>query len=129
MIIILKPGQHIKASRLFFEHHGVHIGNGWVAELSKPWEGGTIRYVSLAEFARGGTVSLVHHANALPPGAVLENVRRAPSDLSYRLLDWNCEHFATWCATGVARSAQVEAVANLATMLLLALSVSALTKR
>ena len=40
-------------------------------------------------------------------------VARARRRLGYRgydLIDWNCEHFATWCVTGTAFSKQVHDV-------------------
>lgn len=42
-----------------------------------------------------------------------ETVRRAKSQIGkgkYNLLEYNCEHFAVWCKTGLAKSYQVENV-------------------
>lgn len=42
-----------------------------------------------------------------------ETVSRAESQIGkgeYSLLEYNCEHFAVWCKTGLAKSYQVENV-------------------
>jgi hypothetical protein len=82
--------------------------------------------VSLATFTRGAGLQIVDHANGLPLHAVIENVRRAPHWRRYDLLDWNCEHFATWCSTHVVESEQVRSlVQGVAISLLVALIASA----
>lgn len=123
---VLQAGHHIKVNRGLYHHHGIYMGGGWVAELAKPAEGGVTRMVSLATFTRGAGLQIVDHANGLPLHAVIENVRRAPHWRRYDLLDWNCEHFATWCSTHVVESEQVRSlVQGVAISLLVALIASA----
>lgn len=109
---IVQPGNHVSVGRGLFDHHGIYMG--WrsgipvVAELAKPSEGGAVRLAPWSAFSRGGAVRVVDHSNGLPPRAVVDNVLRTPCWRTYSLLDWNCEHFATWCSTYEARSAQVD---------------------
>jgi hypothetical protein len=39
--------------------------------------------------------------------AAVERAWSRVGERAYSVLLWNCEHFATWCATGVAFSMQV----------------------
>jgi len=126
MLRVLQAGHHIKVYRGLFHHHGIYMGGGWVAELAKPSDGGVIRMVPLATFTRGADIQIVDHTSGLPLHAVIENVRRAPRWRKYDLLDWNCEHFATWCSTHVVQSEQVRSIlGGVAVALLVALFASA----
>jgi len=107
---IVNPGDHVKAIGPWFDHHGIYVGNQRVAELAKPGQGGRARLVPWEKFSNGRRVEVVDHPNGLPPAEVLRNVFETRRWPSYRLVDWNCEHFATWCATRNSRSQQIEAV-------------------
>lgn len=114
MLAVAIPGQHINVNRGLYSHHGIYVGeqNGLplVAELAKPIDGGRARLVTWATFSRGNAVFLVNDLNSLPHAQVLANVRWFTDSRQYDLLDWNCEHFATWCSTHQARSSQVQTV-------------------
>ncbi len=103
-----------------YEHHGIDCGDGTVIHYSKRegttdtappdlrlWQTATVRRVPLAEFSHGKPV----YVKRYPTRFIGEEVvRRAESRLGeqrYNLLFENCEHFATWCATGVSDSEQV----------------------
>lgn len=90
-----------------YEHHGIDCGDGRVIYLSKRNE--TIVRRSLAEFTRAKTVYVKHYRMCYISEDV---VRRAESRLgekfAYNLLFNNCEHFATWCKTGIYHSQQVQ---------------------
>lgn len=103
-------GSHLSSDRLFYSHHGVYLGNGVVAELAKPADGGRVKRVSLKSFSNGSPVRVVKHWNQLGAQQVLANVERASRSVRYHLLRMNCEHFATLCTTRVVRSRQVESV-------------------
>lgn len=45
---------------------------------------------------------------AYPPKEIVERAKARLGEANYDLFGWNCEHFAMWCATGVARSLQVD---------------------
>ena len=104
------PGSHLVSSRLGYTHHGIYVGNGEVVHYLLD-EGVTLS--DLEEFSRGNAVWVREHPGAPYSGA--ECARRALSRLGedeYNLVFNNCEHFATWCATGEQRSPQVERAAG-----------------
>lgn len=87
-----------------YKHFGVELPGGGVCENSPRG----VRVVPFAEFARSGR-SWVQNPDA-GPAERAEAVRRAASRIGerrYSLSGNNCEHFANWCATGVAISYQV----------------------
>jgi uncharacterized protein YycO len=87
-----------------YQHHGIELPTGEMAENSPP---GT-RVVSFDDFARGQLTRVV--SRGLTPAERDQAVERALSrvgERGYSLTSWNCEHFASWCATGVAASQQV----------------------
>ena len=49
-------------------------------------------------------------AEVFPPDEIVGRAKAHVGTTGYRLLLWNCETFARWCATGVACSQQVAAV-------------------
>jgi hypothetical protein len=104
-------GAHLATSRRGYSHHGVYVGHGWVVHysgLSEFWQCGPVEEVSLARFANGHPVRIVHHAQS--PYLAEEIVGRARSRLGendYRLLTNNCEHFCNWCVSGINISTQV----------------------
>jgi hypothetical protein len=104
-------GDHLWVQRIGYRHHGVDLGQGWVVHyagsLTRP---GAITITSAAVFADGSSVNTVHYETRLP---IEETVHRAKSRVgenNYRFIDSNCEHFATWCATGLHNSEQVRTV-------------------
>lgn len=114
MIQSLLIGTHIRTSSQP-SHHGIYVGNFTVAELVPPNLGGTARYRTFAEFLRGRSFYVVDHPNGLDLDAVAARAHWAIGRLDYDLLSFNCEHFANWCATGVARSHQVESAKKVVT--------------
>ena len=104
------PGSHLVSSRLGYTHHGIYVGNGEVVHYLLD-EGVTLS--DLEEFSCGNAVWVRTHPGA--PYSGEECARRALSRLGedqYNLVFNNCEHFATWCATGEQRSPQVERAAG-----------------
>jgi hypothetical protein len=105
-------GTHMTISRFGYTHHGIYVGDGRIVHypgLSAFRPSGPVQEVSLAEFALGRPVRIVHHLGL--PFSSEEIVRRARSRLgedNYRLLTNNCEHFCNWCLSGISRSPQVE---------------------
>lgn len=99
-------GSHLVASRFGYTHHGIYVGDGHVVHYLRD-EGVTM--TDLEDFSRGQTVWVREHPHA--PYSGEECAARALSRLGeddYHLIFNNCEHFATWCATGEKRSGQVE---------------------
>ncbi len=97
-------------------HHGVDMGDGTVVharpfDFRNPFGGGSVVRTSLEEFADGEPIRAT--LQPLPVFPLEEVASRAESRVGrdgYCPVVNNCEHFATWCATGSHRSRQVEAV-------------------
>jgi hypothetical protein len=115
-------GDRLRVERLFagstvgYMHHGVDLGDGTVVharpdDFRDPFGGGRVVRTSREEFAAGGDVLVTVEPPAAFPSDVvaaraLEHVGR---DGYCPVVD-NCEHFATWCATGRRSSRQVDIV-------------------
>jgi Lecithin retinol acyltransferase len=109
---VIRPGDHVVAERSWgivpYEHHGVYVGDGMVIDLAD----NVIGHVTLQEFSNGDDLWLRRYPSKHEFDAA-EVVARATRRLGceeYDLIDWNCEHFATWCVTGTAFSKQVHDV-------------------
>ena len=95
----------------FGEHWGVQLPDGTVAHRTQAGE----QIVSLAEFAQGRPVKEIRRAAPEHYGQI---VWRATASVQnpgqYRLLDRNCETYATWLMGETPQSPQVQGVALLA---------------
>lgn len=117
-------GDHLKADRVVYDHHGIYIGNKQVIAYLDH-EG--IAICSYDKFKDGAEVSVVeHHSDRRYRG--IEVARRAYSRLgenNYNLIFNNCEHFANWCVTDEEKSDQVKAAVTVAGVALAGLVVAA----
>lgn len=106
-------GDHIKVRRWggLYAHHGIDMGDGTVIHL--PGEPLRTRDVRVArtpidEFLAGGRPVVVKYHREMRSGeeaaATAEALLALPG---YCVLRNNCEHFATYCKTGRAKSHQV----------------------
>jgi hypothetical protein len=109
----LAPGTHLVSPRRGYLHHGIYAGDGRVihyAGFHRAWRRGPVEEVTWDRFARGRQVRVMHGP---PPryeaGAIVERARSRLGESRYHFWSNNCEHFAHWCVTGMARSEQVEA--------------------
>ena len=87
-----------------YRHHAIELPSGEMAENSPPG----LRIVPFDDFAKGRPVRTV--GRDMTPAERDKTVERALSrvgERGYSLGGWNCEHYASWCATGVAFSQQV----------------------
>ncbi|HCE2310193.1 TPA: lecithin retinol acyltransferase family protein [Vibrio parahaemolyticus] len=101
-----------KVSPVKFDHFGVYAGNREVIHFSE----GKIRKDTLSRFIDGAGIFNGNHVDVMSFSAEFtEHVTLEESYSSaiscigmegYDLFDNNCEHFATWCRTGVAYSGQ-----------------------
>ena len=111
-------GDHIYALRFggIYAHHGIDAGDGTVIHYtSDHWvTPRQVRRTSMDLFARGDEIHVRDYERffeTLKSGDILDAVmRRAESRLgefAFDLVFNNCEHFATWCKTGISNSDQI----------------------
>lgn len=118
----LQPGDHLRVfrsvvGRAGYWHHGIYVGNGWVVHFTDLDGGKTnavVRPGTIAEFAAGSPVEVVHYDHCDDVSIVLERVRQVLYTADYSLLRHNCEHIAVWCKTGRHESAQINGVRTVA---------------
>ena len=90
-----------------YKHYGIDCGDGTVIHYRKPSE--TIEQTSLATFSRGNPVYVAEYSEGFGyiPDVVVERAKSRLGEQDYNLLFNNCEHFASWCKTGINDSKQV----------------------
>ncbi|MDJ0690323.1 MAG: lecithin retinol acyltransferase family protein [Xenococcaceae cyanobacterium MO_188.B32] len=90
-----------------YKHHGIDCGDGRVIHYRKPSE--IVERTSLAIFSRGNPVYIVEYLQGFCfiPEVVVERAESRLGEDKYNLLFNNCEHFATWCKTGISESKQI----------------------
>jgi hypothetical protein len=103
-----------------YRHLGIDLGDGTVVharpdDFQRPFAGGRVVRTSLEEFAGSAEVTVVADPPALhaPEEVARRALSRVGRDGYCPVVD-NCEHLATWAATGRHRSRQVEAVLAIA---------------
>lgn len=106
----------VAGSTVTYSHHGIDLGDGTVVharpdDFRDPFGGGRVERTSLEEFTAGGEARVVTDpppafSAAVIAARALDHVGRA----GYCPVIDNCEHFATWCATGRRASRQVDLV-------------------
>lgn len=105
-----RPGDHLAANRVLYEHHGIYLGDGSVIHFtatSKRKEEAEIRIDSIDDFANKDRVRRVEYAECSPPEVVIDRARKCLGRDGYSLFSNNCEHFARWCKTGAQESQQI----------------------
>ena len=90
-----------------YQHHGIDIGDGSVIHYRKPSE--IIEQTSWEIFSRGNKVYIRQYPQGFSflPEFVTKRAISRLGENNYNLLFNNCEHFATWCKTGISRSKQI----------------------
>jgi hypothetical protein len=112
----LRVERRLAGSTVAYMHHGIDVGDGTVVharpdDFQSPLAGGRVVRTSLAEFAGGGVVlTTTEPAAAYPPDEVVARAIDHVGRAGYCPVVDNCEHFATWCATGERTSRQVDIV-------------------
>lgn len=113
-------GDHVFVERAFglYAHHGIDCGDGHVIHFQgpDPLRARIVRS-DRETFCAGAELRVQRDADPVEAAGANASadaiVARAESRLGmggYDLLFNNCEHFATWCRTGRARSTQSEAI-------------------
>jgi hypothetical protein len=112
----LEVNRWLAGTAFRYVHHGIDMGDGTVVharprDFRNPFGGGSVVRTSFAEFADGQEVRTTLEPPAeFPPEEVASRAAAHVGREGYCPVVANCEHFATWCATGERRSRQVEAV-------------------
>jgi len=107
-------GSHLRVSRGTYFHHGVYVGRRQIIHFSGKSDGflsgaGPIVRESLNDFfLDADRAELIRHKYTLPPTEIVKRAREKLKSDDYSLFTNNCEHFATWCVTGEARSSQID---------------------
>lgn len=100
-------GDHIKALRIGYAHHGIYAGDGRVLHYL---DNRGVCECSQEEFADGMPVFTVPYLvlDTFSPDEIVRRAYSRVGESDYNLVFQNCEHFATWCACGLEHSAQVQ---------------------
>ncbi len=111
----LHHGDHLYVKRkgLLYSHHGIYAGEGLVIHFK-----GTVRekkdpvvtMTDIDNFLEGGKLKRRYYKKRLPPDETLRIAMDHLDLKEYSLAFNNCEHFATFCATGKKKSSQVRIV-------------------
>jgi hypothetical protein len=112
MVEDLSIGAHLTTPRRGYIHHGIYAGGGRVIHyrgLSRLLRRGPVEEISIEEFTRGQPLAVRPlTVSAFSGEARVTRARSRLGEDRYRLWSNNCEHFAEWCISGFARSAQVD---------------------
>lgn len=109
----LWPGRGLR-----YLHHGIDMGDGTVVHARpddprRVFAGGRVERTSLEAFADGRPVDVVRDPPAsFPPDEISRRAAAHVGREGYSPTVDNCEHFASWCATGRRESRQVDLVAE-----------------
>jgi hypothetical protein len=108
----LNHGDHIYVRRkgLLYSHHGIYAGEGAVIHYKgadKEKRDPAVIITGIDNFLNGGKLRRRNYKERLPYSESLRIAREHLSKKRYSLRVNNCEHFATYCATGKKKSKQV----------------------
>lgn len=104
--LLMTRGTHIYVHYDCYTHHGIDCGDGTVIHYTKSQS--TISRTSLAVFRSGKAIFVRKYGRRDSPDVVIQRASSRLGENAYDLFDNNCEHFATWCKTGLHVSEQVE---------------------
>ena len=111
----LIAGDHIyvKRRRQFYSHHGIYAGNGQVLHFKgavREKQDPTVIISDMATFLNNGNLQRRSYDRRLPHAETVQLARAHLAQKGYSLVFNNCEHFATYCATGKKKSTQVHRI-------------------
>ncbi len=114
----LEVERRVIGSTVTYAHMGIDVGDGTVVHARpdddrRPFGGGRVIRTGLDEFAAGTGVRIRRDPPAAfsPDEIVARALEHVGRDGYCPVVD-NCEHFATWCATGRRASRQVDLVVD-----------------
>jgi len=106
----IKFGDHIRVKLDSFYHHGIYISDKEVIHfcsdemftiLSKNLE---VASTDINAFSQGNNIEVVNYINRFPAEKTVEIARGKIGAKDYDITFNNCEHFATLCTIGKAKS-------------------------
>ncbi len=109
----LRGGDHISARRRggFYTHQGIYVGEGKVIHYTgsrKEKVNAVVKETTLLRFSKGKPLKRRNHIGRLSPSRTVDLAKSQLSHGRYSMLWNNCEHFATFCATGEKDSRQIK---------------------
>ena len=123
-------GTHLQVKRTGYTHHGIYVGNGCVVHYSgfaEMFKKGKIELTSIDDFIGEAKdlyrVKYPAKCEVFSDDEICERALSRLNENNYNLITNNCEHFATWCVTGVEKSEQVESVKNMTTTVIVSANV------
>ena len=117
----MAKGDHIRVRRCggLYSHHGIDLGDGTVMHFSgEPLrqQDASICRVSLEDFLHGDELLVVGYGEeARSPEDVVAEALSHEGESGYDVCLNNCEHFATFCKTGLHKSRQVKRALKIVT--------------
>ncbi len=111
----LNHGDHIFVRRkgLLYSHHGIYTGDRTVIHFKgtdKEKRDPAVIMTQIENFLSGGRLRRRNYKSRLAHDETIRLAREFLSKKGYSLAFNNCEHFATYCATGKKKSLQVRRV-------------------
>ncbi|MDX1708431.1 MAG: lecithin retinol acyltransferase family protein [Desulfobacterales bacterium] len=111
----LIAGDHIYVKRkgYFYSHHGIYAGNGRVLHFRgavQEKKDPTVILSDVDTFLKNGRLQRRTYKQRLPHAQSVKIARAHLAQKGYSLVFNNCEHFATYCATGKKKSPQVSKI-------------------
>ena len=108
----LNFGDHIFVRRkgLLYSHHGIYAGDRTVIHfkgIEKEKKDPVVIITGIDHFLDSGKLRRRQYKKRLAPSETLKLARAHLSQKGYSLAFNNCEHFASYCATGKKKSKQV----------------------
>ena len=108
----LESGDHIYVRRkgLLYSHHGIYAGDGTVIHfrgIEREKQNPLVIITDIENFLNSGKLKRRNYKKRLPHSETVRIARKHLSEKGYSLVFNNCEHFATYCATGKKKSRQV----------------------
>ncbi|OAB57532.1 NC domain-containing protein [Phormidium willei BDU 130791] len=109
-IYVIRPFFNLEG---LYEHHGIDCGDGTVIHYSKREDEATVKRTSMEAFTWGKRVYTRQYPAHYIAETTLQRAESRLGEREYNLLFNNCEHFATWCKTGISDSKQIRKFAPL----------------
>ncbi|MFO8039345.1 MAG: lecithin retinol acyltransferase family protein [Sodalinema sp.] len=109
-IYVIRPFFNLEG---LYEHHGIDCGDGTVIHYSKREDEATVKRTSIGAFTGGKRVYTRQYPAHYIAETTLQRAESRLGEREYNLLFNNCEHFATWCKTGISDSKQIRKFAPL----------------